>query len=96
MAVKTITELNGGGTTVTDTTQTLAQGTVVQFKVLVSAAGVVTFQHDIVTPGTLAAPTAVGTLTFDDGDPVIPFLHFLNSANLVNGFTIRSWAAGYQ
>lgn len=96
MAVKTITELNGGGTTVTDTTQTLAQATAVQFKVLVSAAGVVTFQHDIVTPGTLAAPTAVGTMTFDAGDPVIPFFHFLNSANLADGVIIHSWDAGYQ
>jgi len=96
MAVKTITELNGGGTTVTDTTQTLAQGTAVQFKVLVSAAGVVTFQHDIVTPGTLAAPTAAGTMTFDIDDPVIPFVHFLNSANLADGVIIHSWDAGYQ
>jgi len=96
MAVKTITELNGGGTTVTDTTQTLAQATAVQFKVLVSAAGVVTFQHDIVTPGTLAAPTAVGAFTFDTDDPVIPFFNFLNSANLADGVIIHSWDVGYQ
>ncbi len=96
MAVKTITELNGGGTTVTDTTQTLAEATAVQFRVLVSAGGVVTFQHDIAVPGTLAAPTAVGTMTFDAGDPVIPFVHFLNSANLADGVIIHSWEAGYQ
>ncbi len=95
-ALKTITELNGGGTTVTDTTQTFTQGTAVQFKTLVSAAGVVTFQHDIVTPGTLAAPTAVGAMTFDADDPVIPFVHFLNSANLADGVIIHSWDAGYQ
>jgi hypothetical protein len=96
MAIKTITEVNGAGTTVTDTTQTLTQGTAVQFKVLVSAAGVVTFQHDIVTPGTLAAPTAVGAFTFDVDDPVVPFFNFLNSANLADGVIIHSWDAGYQ
>lgn len=96
MAVKTITEVNGAGTTVTDTTQTLAQATAVQFKVLVSAAGVVTYQHDIVTPGTLAAPVAAGAFTFDTDDPVIPFFNFLNSANLADAVIIHSWEAGYQ
>ena len=96
MEIKTITELNGGGTTVTDTTQTLAETVPVQFKVLVSAAGVVTFQHDIAVPGTLAAPSAVGTLTFDTGDPVVPFFDFLNVAAAPDGVIIHSWEAGYQ
>lgn len=95
-ALKLITELNGGGTTVTDTTQTFTQGTAVTVKVLVSAAGVVTYQHDIVTPGTLAAPTATAAFTFDIDDPLVPCFHFLNSANLADGVIIYSWEAGLQ
>lgn len=99
LALKLLTTLNGTDTS-TDTTQTLAvsgAGTVaVQFKVLVSAAGVVTFQHDAVTPGTLAAPTQTVALTLDDGDPVIPFARFLNVAAFATNVIIHSWDAGYQ
>jgi hypothetical protein len=95
MAVKLLTGL-GGTDTETDTTQTMVGTTAVQFKILVSAAGVVTFQHDIVTPGTLAAPTATVALTLDDGDPMIPFVRFLNVAAFATSVTIHSWDAGYQ
>ena len=95
MAIKLLTGLNGTDTN-TDTTQTATEATAIQFKILVSATGVVTFQHDIVTPGTLAAPTATVALTLDDGDPAIPFVRFLNVAAFATNVIIHKWDAGYQ
>lgn len=94
MAIKLLTGLNGTDTN-TDTTQTAAEATAIQFKVLVSAAGIVTFQHDIAVPGTLAAPSATVALTLDNGDPVIPFVRFLHDTG-VGSPTIRKWDAGLQ
>jgi hypothetical protein len=91
------TILNNAATTVTDTTDTIVAATDTQFKILVSAAGVVTYQHDIAAAGTLAAPTAVAAFTFDDGDPVIPFVHMLQANAAQTGvFTINQWDVGYQ
>ena len=96
-ALKIQTALNNGATTVTDTTNTIASATELQIKVLVSAAGVVTYQHDAVTPGTLAAPTATAAFTFDDGDPVVPWFHFLNAnAAQCGAMIVQHWEAGYQ
>ena len=70
--------------------------TALTIKVMVSAAGVVTFQTDAAVPGTLAAPTAIGTSpTLDNGDPYIPFVHYLNSADLCDSVVIQSWEVGY-
>ncbi len=95
MAIKLLTGLNGTDTN-TDTTQTLTEATSVQFKVLVSATGVVTFQHDIAVPGTLAAPSATVAQTLDDGDPVIPFVRFLNVATPAASVIIQKWEANFQ
>ena len=48
-----------------------------RFKVTVSSAGVVTYQHigaAVMDAGTLAAPTTTAAYTFDDGDVVVPYL----------------------
>jgi hypothetical protein len=91
------TILNNAGTTTTDTTDAVADAArTYTFKVLVSAAGVVTYQHDIASEGTLAAPTSVAAFTFDDGDPVIPFIFFLNSADVAGEVAIYKWEVGYQ
>lgn len=85
------TILNGGGTTTTDTTDTLADATEVEFTILVSAAGVVTYLIDG------AAPSATAAFTFDDGDPVIPFLDYLQAnAAQTGAFVIKHWEVGYQ
>ncbi len=94
--IKTLTGLNGTdvGTT---TTNTIADTVALTIKVLVSAAGVVTYQHDAVLPGTLAAPTATTAFTFDNGDPVIPFFHFLQGTGADAGaITIQSFEVGFQ
>lgn len=94
-AIKVLTGLNGTDA-VTDTTQTIADARSLTVEVKVSAGGVVTFRHDAAVEGRLAAPTAVGALTFDNGDPVIPFFHFLNAAGFGIAVTISSWEAGLQ
>jgi hypothetical protein len=90
------TILNNGATTTTDTTDSVTDAVAVQFKILVSAAGVVTYQHDIASAGTLAAPTTVAAFTFDNGDPVIPFVRHLQDTALTDNVIIHSWEAGYQ
>jgi hypothetical protein len=95
MLLKTITEKNGAGDTSTSTTQTLADARALTVRVTVSDAGVVTFAHDAGTLGTLAAPTVTQAFTFDTGDPVIPFIHFLNAADLCDAFVIESLEVGY-
>jgi hypothetical protein len=91
------TILNNAATTTTDTTDAMADAArTYTFKVLVSAAGVVTYQHDITTEGTLAAPTTTAAFTFDDGDPVIPFIFFLNHTDLAGEVPIHLWEVGYQ
>ena len=95
-AVQTQTILAGAATGETDTTDTHADTVVVQYKLLVSAAGVVTFQHDIAAIGTLAAPTAVGAYTFADGLWVVPFMRFINDAGLADAVIIHKWEVDYQ
>lgn len=90
MAIKIATIVNNAATVETDTTDTLADATEVDFKVLVSAAGVVTYTING------AAPTATAAVTIDDGDPVIPFIRFLQDTALVDDFTISEWEVGFQ
>lgn len=64
-------------------------------KTLVSATGVVTYQHDFVTAGTLAAPAATTAYTLTDGAQVIPFIFFV-SGGATGEVAIRSIEVGYQ
>lgn len=95
-AIKIETILNNGSTSTTDTTQTvdLAARTL-SVKIKVSAAGVVTFQHDATTEGTLAAPTATASYTFATGMPVIPFFRYINASG-VTAVKLLKWDVGYQ
>lgn len=98
-AIKLIAEVNGSApaTYPVDTTNTLADATAITLKVMVGATGIVTYQHDAVTPGTLAAPTATGTSpTFDNGTMLVPFFHYLNSADLCDSVVIQLWEHGFQ
>jgi len=96
-AIQIQTIINNAGTVETDTTQTLASATDVEFAFYVSAAGVVTYQHDIAVSGTLAAPTVTAAYTFDDGDPVVPFFRYLQANAAQTGeLNILKWEVGYQ
>lgn len=77
--IKVETNLNNAGTVTTDTTLDWADAETHEVKVLVSAAGVVTFEVDGSIPATTAA------FTFDDADVVVPFIYFLHAAAPVAG-----------
>lgn len=66
------TRLNSGGVTTTDTTDAWADGETHRLKILVDAAGAVTYEIDG------GAPTATAAFTFDDTDVVMPFFHLLH------------------
>jgi hypothetical protein len=88
--IKTVTEAAGGGTTTTDTTNTWADAATKTLTVKVSAAGVVTYQING------AAPTAVVAFSFTAGDVVVPFLYFLEAADLAGTVEMISWEVGFQ
>ena len=84
------TQLNTLGVATTNTTQTVADATRVQFKVSVSAAGVVTYQVNY------AAPTVTAAFTFDTGDVVIPFVRFAQAADLTTYASCNLLECGFQ
>lgn len=84
------TQLNTGGVTTTDTTQTVADGATMQFKILVSATGVVTYQLNY------AAPTVVAAFQFDSGDVVIPFIRFTEAADITTQASTNYVEMGFQ
>ena len=89
--VTILTELNSGGQTATNTTDAwggdLAAQTVT---VKVSAAGVTTFEVNGV------AATAAPAYTFDNTDVVMPFIHFLNGADIAGEVSLVSLKIGFQ
>jgi hypothetical protein len=89
-AINIETILNNGATTTTDTTNTWADGATKTLKVLVSAAGVVTYQIDG------AAPTTVAAFTFDSGEVLVPFFFMLNAADVAGAVELIEWECGVQ
>jgi hypothetical protein len=88
--IVTVTELNSGGTTITNTTDNWGgDGTTNTLRVLVSAAGVVTYTINGAPPSVIAA------FTFDNGDVVVPFIRLEHSASptAVNAVWMK---IGYQ
>lgn len=94
--ITTETALNNAADTTTDTTDDATDDTQHDFKVLVSSAGVVTYQHDIAAIGTLAEPTSVVSYTFDDTDVVVPFIHFENVTGDAGIVELLEFECGYQ
>jgi hypothetical protein len=84
------TQLDTGGVTTTNTTQTVADGATVQFKILVSSTGVVTYQVNY------AAPTVTAAFTFDTGDVVIPFIRFIEAADITTQASTNFLEMGFQ
>ncbi len=84
------TELNAGGQTSTDTTNTWTDGQSKTLKVLVSAAGVVTYTIGGVAPSVTAA------FTFDAGDVVIPFIRLTHAAAAPGAINWLSFKCGLQ
>lgn len=89
--IHTETEDDGGGTTTTDiTVSAWTEGQNGEFCVLVSDAGAVTYTFE----GETATDAVAYTL--DNGEPVIPFIHFLNSSDLADEIIIVDWTVSYQ
>ena len=84
------TILNAGATTSTDTTDDWADAATHELKVLVSAAGVVTYQIDGMPPTTVAA------FTFDDAEVVVPFFYFLHASDVAGAIILKSFECGLQ
>ena len=84
------TILNGTATTTTDTTDNWADTASKTLKVLVSAAGVVTYTIDG------SAPTTTAAFTFDDGEVVTPFVYLLHASDIAEATIITTWDVGYQ
>ena len=90
--INTCTRLNSGTGTATDTDDDFADDATKTLSVLVSASGVATFQIDGVAP-----TTNTNTLTFDDGDVVIPFMAFTKAATSSDTPPVLvSFFAGHQ
>ena len=84
-------ELNSGGQTATDTTDAWGgDGSAQTVKVLVSGAGVVTFE----VGG--SAASAAPAYTFDSGDVVMPFIHFLQGADVTTTIGLQNLKIGFQ
>lgn len=88
--IKIETILNGAATVTTDTTQNWADNETHQLEVFVSNSGVVTYTIDN------AAPTVTAAYTFTDALYVVPFMFFLNSADLAGAVNILEWECGFQ
>lgn len=72
--ISIITNLNGAGASVTDTTDAWADGETHRLRINVAASGAATFLIDGV------APTATAAFTFDATDVIMPFFHLLHGA----------------
>lgn len=95
--VQIVTALNNAAAdTTTDTTDNINDTVALTLKVLVSASGVVTYQHDVAAPGTLAAPTSVASFTFDSGDYAVPFIYFVEGADVSGNLELLEFECGHQ
>jgi hypothetical protein len=83
------TILNNAATTTTDTTQTWADAATKTLCVGVGATGAAAYSIDG------SAPTVTAAFTFDDGDPVIPFMHLLHNTNVAESTIVSLWQVGF-
>lgn len=82
------TILNGGATGTTDTTDNWADLATHELMVRVSKTGAVRFFVDGV------APTVTAQFTFDAGEVVIPFIYFLNDADVAGAVQLQELEVG--
>lgn len=86
-----LSELNSGGQTATDTTDALAaEPNSFKVGVFVAANGVVTFEVNG------SAASAAPSYTFDSGDEVMFFIHFLNGADVAGEVSLVDLKIGFQ
>ena len=85
-------ELDGGGQTITNSTTVWTGGDTgtTTINVLVSASGVCTYTIDG------GAPAATNAMTFDNAEVVMPFIHFLNGADVAGAVSLNAMSCGFQ
>ena len=88
--IKIQTQLASGGVTTTDTTQTLADNTLITFEIDVSSTGVVTYKING------SAPTATAAFTFAAGTIVVPFVRFTQAADVSENVNCNYLECGFQ
>ena len=90
--INTTTAINGAAVVDTDTTLTdWADAGIHELEVRVSAEGVVTYRFDG------GEPTVVAAFTFDDGEVVVPFFHFLQAnAAQTGALVLEEFECGHQ
>lgn len=74
----------------TDTTDTWADAASKKLCANVSGAGAVTYTING------SAPTATASFTFDDGDSLIPFIHFGHGGDVAGAVDVTLWEVGYS
>lgn len=84
------TQLASGGVVTTDTTNTVADGTVNQLKVKVSSTGVVTYELNY------GPPVVVAAFTFAPNTIVIPFVRFTQAADITTQASCNYLECGFQ
>lgn len=84
------TRLNSGAVTTTNTTDAWTDGQSHTLKILVSAAGVVTYTIDG------SAPTSTAAFTFDNADVVMPFFHGLHGTTSPGAWHWETCKCGVQ
>lgn len=89
-ALATETINDNAATTTTTLVATLDDAVTTILCVLVSGAGAVTYTIDG------AADANAVAFSFDDGDPVIPFIHYLQDTALADAIYLTSWEVAYQ
>lgn len=90
--IKIQTNIGSAGVVTTDTTQTWADNAVHSLSILVSSAGVVSYQIDSLPPTVI--PTL--TYTFTSGICVIPFVRFTEAADVTAYAVMSNLQMGYQ
>ena len=88
--IKIQTQLATGGVTTTDTTQTLADNTLVTFEINVSSAGVVTYKING------SAPTVTAAFTFASGTIVVQFVRLVQAADIAPNVNCNYLECGFQ
>ena len=88
--IKIQTQIATGGVVATDTTQTFADGATVMFEIYVSSTGVVTYKING------AAPTVTAAYTFANGTIVVPFVRFVQAADLTTQASCNYLECGFQ
>lgn len=88
--IQTETQLNTGGVTTTDSTETASDGATIQLKVKVDANGAVTYEYNY------EEPTVVAAFSFDSGDVVIPFIRSVEAADITTQASCNFLQCGFQ